>query len=86
MTDPKHRAETGPDAQARALRTLAQGAVVTALVAVATTVQLVVGGWQPDQVMQPASWVALGTSALVTVLTSVSSYVAAHLVPPAPTR
>ena len=85
-TTPRHRADSTTDAKSRALRTLAQGAAITALVAVASTVQLVVAGWQPEQVMQPESWAALGTTAVVALLTSVASYVSAHLVPPAPAR
>jgi hypothetical protein len=73
---------TAATARARSARTLAQGAAVTALVALATVVVNVVGGWTGDEVLSAGSWIALGTSAAVAVLTSVASYVAAYLVPP----
>jgi hypothetical protein len=70
------------DAKNRALRTLIQGGIVTALIALATVVATIVGTWTGDDVLTAGSWVTLGTSALTTVLTSVASYVAGHVAPP----
>lgn len=73
---------TKKQAKSRSLRTLVQGAIVTGVVAVAGVVTNVVSGWSGDDVLSGASWVAVGTSAAVAVLTSVASYVAAHVAPP----
>lgn len=70
------------EAKSRSVRTLVQGAVITAVIAVAGVVTSVVGTWGPDQVMSGPAWFALGTSAVVAILTSVASYVAAHVTPP----
>lgn len=66
------------DRRERSLRTLAQGAVVTAVVALATVLAAGVAGRPLDEV----DWSALAGMAGGAVLTAVASYVAANLAPP----
>lgn len=82
MSTPRHKASTTPQAVDRAKRTLIQGAALTALVAIASAVSLVVAGWQPADVMDPASWANLGGTALVSVLLALAAYVHAKIAPP----
>jgi hypothetical protein len=82
-TTPTTRRQARQDAKNRAGRTLVQGLAVTALVAVAATVNGVVTTWTGDDVTNGGAWVALGTSCVVSLLTAASSYVARLLAPPA---
>ena len=83
MTITPTRRHARADAKKRATRTLVQGLIVTGLVAVAVTVNGIVTTWTGDDVTNGASWVALGTAGVVSLLTAVSSYVARLLAPPA---
>lgn len=77
----EHTAVT-TEAKSRAFRTLAQGAIVAGVAAVASTTALIVGSWTGNDVLEASAWVGLGTSIVQAGLTSVASYIAGHVAPP----
>lgn len=70
------------EASKRAKRTLVQGAVITAVVAIAGVVVQATTTLTGSSVFHAATWEAVGGTAVVSVLHAVSSYVAAKVSPP----
>jgi hypothetical protein len=75
-TDPKG------DANQRALRTLATGAIVTGLGAVAATAATIFATWTGDEIVTGVAWSAVGVAAGTAGLQAVASYVARFIAPP----
>lgn len=70
------------DARQRSFRTLLQGLAIDVLVAVGTTVLLVLGTLDDSELLTAGAWIVIATSVGKSVLTAVASFLARLAVPP----